>query len=211
MSARPPKAPPIPPFPGLEVREDSIAFDGRFPVQKVRFTYTRFDGARSRELTWEVWRRGGAVALLPYDPWTDRLCLIEQFRLPAHAAGFPPVMTECVAGLLEPGESPEDCARRETEEEAGLEADRLERIGHFMLMQGGSDENIHLYCGRVRLPQHAPRTHGLAEEGEDIRPLHLAADEAFARLDEGGILNATAALCLFWLRAHRARLRREWT
>ncbi|MFL1461160.1 NUDIX domain-containing protein [Roseococcus sp. DSY-14] len=211
MSARPPKAPPLPPHPGLEVREDSIAFDGRFPVQKVRFTYTRFDGAPSRELTWEVWRRGGAVALLPYDPWSDRVCLIEQFRLPALAAGFPPVMTECVAGLLEPGESPEDCARRETEEEAGLTPDRLERIGHFMLMQGGSDENIHIYCGRVRLPPEAPRHHGLAAEGEDIRPLHLAAEHAFRRLDEGGIQNATAAICLFWLRTHRARLRQEWT
>ncbi|MCW8086460.1 NUDIX domain-containing protein [Sabulicella glaciei] len=210
MSARPSKAPTIPPHPGLEVREDEVAWNGRFPVQRVRFTYRRFDGARSPELVWELWRRGGAVAVLPYDPWTDRICLIEQFRLPALAAGFEPVMTECVAGLLEAGEDPADCARRETAEEAGLETDRLESIGHYMLMQGGCDEHIHLYCGRTRLPD-SGANHGLAAEGEDIRTLLLPAEEGFARLDGGAIRNATAALCLFWLRQNRARLREAWT
>jgi ADP-ribose pyrophosphatase len=207
----------IPPHPGLDIREDSLVWDGRFPLQRVRFTYRRFDGQRSAELVWELWRRGRGVAMLPYDPWSDRLCLIEQFRLPAHAAGLPPVMTECVAGLLEPGEDPAEAAMRETREESGLEPDRVEKIGQFMLMQGGCDEIMHLFCGRARLPPAmdtlsglAAEGHGLVAEGEDIRLLPMAAEEAFARLDSGGIINATAAMCLWWLRHHRARLREEW-
>lgn len=211
MPDRPAKAPPIPPRPGLRVLEDTVPWAGRFPVQKVRFTYTRFDGTPSRELTWELWRRGPAVALLPYDPWADAVCLIEQFRLPAHAAGFPPVMVECVAGLLEPGEDPEDAARRECAEECGLSQDTLEPIAHTMLMQGGCDESIHIFCGRVRLGTAPAGTHGLAAEGEDIRPLHLPAADAFARLDAGGIHNAVATVALWWLRHHRERLRRDWT
>ena len=62
--------------------------------------------AAVRELTWELWRRGRGVAVLPYDPAADAVALIEQFRLPALAAGLPGVMTECAAGLLEPGEDP---------------------------------------------------------------------------------------------------------
>jgi nudix-type nucleoside diphosphatase (YffH/AdpP family) len=211
MKARPAKAPPIPAHPGLDVRSDEVVWDGRFPLQRVRFTYTRFDGAPSAELTWELWRRGGGVAVLPYDPAADAVALIQQFRLPALAAGLDPVMTECAAGLLERGEDPEAAARRELVEETGLRADRIERIGRYMLMQGGCDEVMVYYAARVALPRpDAAGMHGLAPEGEDIRVLVLPAEEVFALLDANGIENVTAAVCLYWLRQHRARLRRAW-
>ncbi len=211
MKARSPKAPPIPAHPGLDVQADEVVWDGRFPVQRVRFTYQRFDGARSAELTWELWRRGRGVAVLPYDPVADAVALIEQFRLPALAAGLPAVMIECAAGLLEQGEDPEVAARRELEEETGLRPERMERIGRFMLMQGGCDETMFLYAARVALPEAAAAcTHGLVHEGEDIRVLIVPAEEAFALLDTNRIENATAGLCLWWLRHHRARLRQEW-
>ena len=162
-------------------------------------------------LTWELWRRGGGCAVLPYDPARDAVALIEQFRLPALAAGLPPVMTECPAGLLEPREKPEAAARREVAEETGLRPDRMERIGRFMLMQGGCDEVMHYFAARVSLP--APEeagTGGLAVEGEDTRVLVLPAEEAFRMVDDNRIENVTAAFCLLWLRHHRARLRREW-
>jgi ADP-ribose pyrophosphatase len=211
MKARPAKAPPVPAHPGLEVVADEVVWDGRFPLQRVRFRYTRFDGTPSGELTWELWRRGRGVALLPYDPAADAVALIEQFRLPALAAGIGPVMTECPAGLLESGEDPEVAARREIEEETGLRPDRLERIGRYMLMQGGCDEVMFYYAGRVRLPSPGPGgTHGLAAEHEDTRVVILPAEAAFALLDANRIENVTAAVCLYWLRQHRERLRREW-
>lgn len=212
MKARPSKAPPIPAHPGLDILADEVVWDGRFPVQRVRFTYQRFDGGRSAELVWELWRRGRGVAVLPYDPAADAVALIAQFRLPALAAGFPAVMTECAAGLLETGEDPEAAARRELTEETGLRPDRFERIGRYMLMQGGCDETMFLYAAQVALPPSGEAgTFGLAHEGEDIRVLVLPAEEAFALLDANRIENATAGLCLWWLRHHRARLRQEWT
>ena len=107
MKARPAKAPLIPAHPGVTVLEDEVVWDGRFPLQRVRFTYTRFDGSRSGELVWELWRRHAGVAVLPYDPVADSVALIEQFRLPALAAGLDPIMVECPAGLREIGEAPE--------------------------------------------------------------------------------------------------------
>jgi len=212
MKARPAKAPPVPAHPGMTVLEDEVVWDGRFPLQRVRFRYTRFDGAPSSELTWELWRRGRGCAVLPYDPVRDSVALIEQFRLPALVAGFPPVMTECPAGLVEDGEDPEATARREVAEEAGLRPGRMERIGRFMLMQGGCDEVMDYFAACVSLPAAAEdaRVGGLESEGEDTRVLVMPADAAFAAVDGGGIQNVTAALCLFWLRHHRARLRREW-
>ncbi len=211
MKARPAKAPPVPAHPGMTVLEDEVVWDGRFPLQRVRFRYTRFDGTESPELTWELWRRAGGCAVLPYDPVRDAVALIEQFRLPALAAGLPPVMVECPAGLLEPGENPEGTARREVGEETGLRPGRMERIGRFMLMQGGCDEMMHYFAARVSLP--APeeaRTGGLEAEGEDTRVLVLPAEEAFRMVDDNRIENVTAAFCLLWLRHHRARLRRDW-
>jgi ADP-ribose pyrophosphatase len=211
MKARPAKAPLIPAYPGVRVLADEVVWDGRFPLQRVRFTYTRFDGSQSGELTWELWRRFAGVAVLPYDPVADSVALIEQFRLPALAAGLDPVMIECPAGLREPGETPEAVARRETLEETALQPDRFELIGRYMLMQGGCDETMHYYAARVRLAEPgAAGEHGLPDEHENTRVLVVPAEQAFAMLDANRIMNATAMVCLWWLRHHRARLRQEW-
>ena len=211
---RHPKAPLIPPAPGLEVLEDSVVWGGRFAMQRVRFRYTRFDGTPSGILTWELWRRGQGVLILPYDPLTDRVALIEQFRLPAHAAGLPPVMTECPAGLLEAGEDSAVAGARELAEETGLIAQAMTRMGGFLLMQGGCDEVVHFHCARVDLPDAGPgsgATHGLDTEHEETRVLVMPAEDAFRMVAENSIQNAPGALALLWLQVNRARLRAEWT
>lgn len=212
MSATPrhPKAPPIPPHPGLEVLEDEVVWAQRFALQRVRFRYTRFDSTPSGILTWELWRRGQGVLVLPYDPATDRIALIEQFRLPALSAGMTPVMTECPAGLLEAGEDAEASARRELTEETGLTARAMAPIGRFMLMQGGCDEVVHFFCGQVDLAGTGATTHGLATEHEETRVVTLPAKDAFRLVAENRIENAPAALSLMWLQLNRARLRADW-
>jgi ADP-ribose pyrophosphatase len=208
---RHPKAPPIPPHPGLQVEADEVVYGGRFAMQRVRFRYTRFDGTPSGTLTWELWRRGRGVVILPWDPVTDRIALIEQFRLPALAAGMAPIMTETPAGLLEAGEDPEASGRRELLEETGLTARAMAPIGRFMLMQGGCDEVIHFWCAEVDLSDAGATTHGLAHEGEDTRVLVVPAEDAFRMVADNRIENAPAALGLLWLQVNRARLRAEWS
>ncbi|MFC3000118.1 NUDIX domain-containing protein [Falsiroseomonas tokyonensis] len=208
---RHPKAPPIPPWPGLEVLEDEVVWGQRFALQRVRFRHARFDGTPSGVLTWELWRRGQGVVILPYDPVTDRIALIEQFRLPALAAGLPPVMTECPAGLLEAGEDPEVSGARELAEETGLTARAMAPIGAFLLMQGGCDERVHFLCACVDLSETGATTHGLATENEETRVMVLPAADVFAMVADNRIQNAPAALALLWLQVNRARLREEWT
>lgn len=198
---------PIPSHPDLDLLSDDTVWDGRFALQRIRFRHRRFDGAMSGVLTWELWRRGGAVAVLPYDPRTDRVVLIEQFRLPALAAGIAPVMTEIVAGLREEGEAAEVAARREVQEETGLAPGRMELITETLLMQGGCDERIAIYVAEIEAPAQNG-TFGLAAEEENIRVKVMSAPEAIAAAP--GLGNATATLSLLWLAGHRDRLRSAW-
>jgi len=210
-SPRPANAPPVPPHPLLLLEADEVVWAGRFPVQRVRFRFRRRDGTPSALLTWELMRRGQGTVILPWDPVTDRIALIEQFRLPALAAGEEPLMTELPAGLVEAGEDPEATALRELAEETGLIPARMVPIGAFMLMQGASDERVHFYLAQVALDGDGGTLAGLEIEGEETAVVVVTAAEAFAMVAGNRIRNAPAALALLWLQVNHARLRAEWT
>jgi ADP-ribose pyrophosphatase len=204
----------LPAHPDVTIESNQRVWDGRFPLDVVRFRQRRFDGATSGQRTWELWRRGQAAALLPYDPVADAVVLIEQFRLPALAAGLDPVLVEIPAGLIDHPEAAEATALRETQEEAGLAVDRVERIGEFMLVPGGSDELCSTFVGRVRIPATDAAgiagTAGLAVENEDIRIRVWAAAEAIEAALAGRFPNVVTTVALLWLAARRDWLRQEW-
>jgi ADP-ribose pyrophosphatase len=205
---------PIPPHPDVVIESEQRVWSGRFPLDVVKFRHRRFDGTLSNTRTWELWRRGRAAALLPYDPIADALVLIEQFRFPALAAGVDPTLVELPAGLSEDNEDPANTIRREMREEMNLEADRVEPIGGFLLTAGGSDEFCHLYVGRVTAPpadgEGIAGTGGEASENEDIRIRVWSADEAIEAAFAGYFTNSITAIALFWLASRRDRLRRKW-
>ncbi|HMD24472.1 MAG TPA: NUDIX domain-containing protein, partial [Streptosporangiaceae bacterium] len=190
-------------------------WDGRFPLDVIRFRQRRFDGTPSGQRTWELWRRGRAAALLPYDPIADAVVLIEQFRLPALAAGLDPVLVEIPAGLADRPESAEATARRETQEEAGLAVDRVQPIGNVMLTPGGSDEMCALFIGQVRVPATDAAgiagTAGLLVENEDIRVRVWPANEAIEAALAGRFPNVVTMVTMLWFAARRDWLRQEWT
>lgn len=204
----------LPPHPDVIVESEERAWSGRFPIELIRFRHRRFDGAMSGQRTWELWRRGAAAAVLPYDPQRDAVVMIEQFRLPALAAGVDPVLVELPAGLCDAGEAPDVTARREMQEEMGLTVGALLPVGAFLLTPGGADELCHLYVGRVTAPPadsaglvgHA----GLASEDEDIRIRVWPAATAIAAAVEGRMINSVTSIGLLWLAARRDWLRADW-
>ncbi len=152
--------------------------------------------------------------MLPYDPVTDQLVLIEQFRYPALLAGVDPVLVEIPGGFMDPGEAPEQTAAREVHEETGLAADRLERVGRFILTAGGSDETVTIFAGRVTAPaadaDGIAGYGGLASENEDIRIRILPAAAAIETALAGGYPNAITSLALLWFASRRDWLRTRW-
>ena len=206
---------PVRSSPDVVVESEQRVWSGRCPLDVIQFRQRRFDGTMSSARRWEVWRRGQAVAMVPYDPVADALVLIEQFRFPAYVAGFEPTMVELPAGFIDAGETPEAAMGRELHEEMGLSGDRLTPIGTFMLSPGGADESCVLFAGRVTAPPAGPDgiagIAGEAAEHEDIRTRVWPADAAIAAALKGEFTNAITMIGLLWFAANRDRLRREWS
>jgi ADP-ribose pyrophosphatase len=200
--------------PDVTVESTETVWKQRTQLDVVRFRNRRFDGAMSKLRTWEVWLRGHAVGVLPYDPVTDQLVMIEQFRYPAMVAGVDPVMVEVPGGFMDPDEQPEHTAAREMHEETGITADRLEPVGRFVLSAGGSDETVTIFAGRVQAPpadaDGIVGYGGLASENEDIRIRILPAAAAIETALAGGYPNAITSLALLWFASRHDWLRKSW-
>lgn len=142
--------------------------------------------------TLEVIHHPGAAAVVPFFP-DGTILMVRQYR---HAAGG--YLLEIPAGKLDPGEAPEACALRETEEEVGHRAGRLEKLGAILTTPGFTDEIIHLYAGYDLLP-----TRSATEPDEDLTVLRLPFAEALGRVERGEIQDAkTMAALLLAARSH---------
>lgn len=195
--------------PDIEILEHATMYQGYFRMDRYRLRHRKFDGGWTDEMTREVFERGHAVGALLYDPARDEVVLIEQFRIGAVAAGHPAWLIEVVAGIIGPGESEEEVARRETLEEAGCVVTDMIRIGDYLVSPGGTSESCALFCARVDAGN-AGGVHGLAHEHEDIKVRVMTVDEAVTLLDANGIDNAVTIVALSWLARHRDQVRRQW-
>ncbi len=195
----------------VDVIQKKRVFQGYFAVDKYTLRHSQFSGDIGPEIQREVFERGHAAAVVPYDPIRDTIVLIEQFRPGAFASGDPdPWMIEVVAGIIDPGESAEDVCRREAEEEAGLVIGRLNHLSTQFMTPGGSSETIALYVGECDSSQ-ASGIHGLAEEGEDIRVFTRSWTDAMSMAADGTIRNAMTTVALLQLNHQREDLRKAWS
>ena len=174
-------------------------YRGFFRLDAWTIEHDRFDGGR-QTIVREHLERGDAVAVLLHDPKRDQVLLIEQFRIgPAvrpDTADGDAWLLEIVAGMLDEGESPEDCARRECIEEAGYAPEKLTPLGWYYSTPGGSSERIHLFLGEVDRNRPAGPGGGVAGEHEDIRVLWTPRAQALAWVAEGRINSAPPMLAL---------------
>ncbi|MCB1883312.1 MAG: NUDIX domain-containing protein [Geminicoccaceae bacterium] len=193
----------------VEIVQSRRLFDGFFAFDRLHLRHRRFGGGWTRPLERLLLRIPKAVVVLPYDPMTDRVVLIEQFRSGAldHPGG--PWLVEAVAGLKDRDEDDETTARREVMEEAGLHVEALVPCGAYVPSPGAVTERAVCFCARVDAAR-AGGVHGLEGEGEDIRSLVMPADEAFTLVESGEIVAVNAIVTLRWLERHREELRERW-
>jgi len=195
----------------VKIIQHETLYQGFARLDRYRLRHRLYDGGFSDEMEREVFERRHTVGVLLYDPRRDEVVLVEQFRLPAHLAGFPAWELEIVAGITDhDGESAADLARREAREEAGIEIiGELVPVHHFMPSPGACTERVAVLCGRVNA-EGAGGIHGLKHEHEDIKVVVLSFRAAMKLLRADKIGNGLTVLALYWLAANRAGLRQSW-
>lgn len=192
----------------VEIRRFHQPYARFFALEEYDLRFRHFDGALSRTVKRVAFVSGDAVTVLPYDPRRDRVLLIEQFRAGPLARGDRnPWSLEAIAGRIDPGETPEDCARREAAEEAGLTLGALEEIARYYPSPGAKSEFLYSYLALTDLPDDAAGVFGVADEAEDIRGHLVGFDDLMALVASGEIGNAPLLLSLLWLQRERPRLR----
>jgi len=193
----------------IEVIERTVVFRGFFKLVRYRLRHELFGGGMSPVLERELFDRGHAAVVLPYDPVREEVVLVEQFRLGALEPAGDAWLLEPVAGIIEPGEAPDEVARREAREEAGLELLDLVPIGSYFPSPGASSETCAAYVARID-SRGAGGLFGLADHGEDVKAHVVPLATALAWLEDGTLRAASTLITLQWLALHRAALRARW-
>ncbi|MFT5283652.1 MAG: ADP-ribose pyrophosphatase [Kangiellaceae bacterium] len=190
------------------IKKESL-YKGFFTLNKYHVKHKLFDGGESRLVIREVFERGHAAAVLPYDPIRDELVLLEQFRFPAMETNDNPWLIEVVAGIVEQGENFEEVCHREAQEEAGVTLTKLIKMNSYLASPGACTERIHVYLGCVDAST-ASGIHGLDNEAEDIKVLRVPFDDAVAWLNKGKIDNSTAIIAIQWLMLNKQKVLENW-
>ncbi|MGY3437032.1 MULTISPECIES: NUDIX domain-containing protein [unclassified Marinovum] len=185
-------------------------YDGFFRMRAFDLSYRRYDGTQSETISREAFQAFDAALVLPYDPVNDQVMLVEQLRFgPIWRHDPVPFVLEPIAGLVDAGEAPADCARREAVEEAGLELGDLRLMTRIYASPGYSSEFFHCYLGLCDLGGETGGLAGLAQESEDIRSHVISFNHAMELVDSGEVNAGPLTLMLLWLARHREELRRN--
>lgn len=191
----------------VKILEKKIVYQGHFQLEQWKVKFRLFNGNWSTTQTREIFERGEAVGILLFDVNRNQLVLIEQFRVGIVGKTSNPWLIEIAAGVIDKNESLEQVARRETQEETGLEISNLYPICRYWVSPGGSSERIYLFCGQVDA-QLAKGIHGVMDEGEDIRVCVLNLKVAYNLLNQGKFNNSSTIIALQWLQHNEQKVRK---
>lgn len=192
----------------VEIISKESVFEGFFKMVKYRFKHKLFAGGWSDVVEREMFERGHAAAMLPYDPKTDQVVIIEQIRIGALEHEHP-WQLEIVAGMIDRAESAEEVIRREAEEEAGITVGRVASVTSYYPSSGGCSEKLDVFVGEVDASK-AHGIHGLDYEDEDIRVHVLSREQAYQWVKDGIFENGASIIALQWLQLNHQELRSQW-
>ena len=191
------------------IQRDTL-YEGFNRLTELTYRYRRLDGEWSENVTREIFERGPAAAVLPYDPLRDRVVLVRQFRPGALIAGSTGWELEPIAGICENGELPIHTVRREAMEEAGCRINTLEKICSYNVSPGCVQEPVSVFCGCVD-SQSVLKVGGDASEHEETEVFVLTFDELQSDLLCGNFTYVLTIIAAQWLLLNRDRLREKWS
>lgn len=183
----------------VKITKTEILSDNWYTLNKVTYEKLKSNGTIETQSR-EAYDRGNGATILLYNKNSKTVILTRQFRLPTFINGNTTgMLIEACAGLLD-NDNPEDCIKRETEEETGYQISKVEKIFESYMSPGSVTEILYFFIAEYSKEMKTSAGGGLEEEGEDIQVLELSFDETLKMIDTGEIKDAKTIMLLQHLR-----------
>ncbi len=181
--------------------EKELLSDHWYSLQKITFEYHKEDGTWEKQVR-EVYDRGNGAAILLYNREKGTVVLTKQFRMPTYMNGNPSgMMIEVCAGVLD-GDRPEDCIKKEVEEETGYRVREVKKVFESYMSPGSVSEILHFFIGQYDDQMKVGEGGGAAHETENIEILEYAFEEALEMIQNGTIKDAKTIMLLQYAKVH---------
>jgi len=166
-----------------------------YTLKKITFDYLQKDGTWKTQSR-EAYDRGNGATILLYNKQNSSVILTKQFRLPTFINGNKSgLLIEACAGLLD-RDNPEDCIRRETEEETGYKITDVRKIFEAYMSPGSVTELIHFFVAEYSKEMKVHPGGGLEDDGEDIEVMEMTLDNAMEMITSGNIKDGKTIMLL---------------
>ncbi|MEN5307482.1 GDP-mannose pyrophosphatase NudK [Chryseobacterium cucumeris] len=185
--------------PNITLLNTEILSDNWYTLNKVTYSVLKKDGTTETQSR-EAYDRGNGAVILLYNTDLNTVILTRQFRLPTYINGNSTgMLIEACAGLLD-NDNPEDCIKRETEEETGYKISKVEKIFEAYMSPGSVTEILYFFIAEYSNEMKINDGGGLEEEGENIEVLELSFEKSLKMIDTGEIKDAKTIMLLQHLR-----------
>ncbi|WP_027381921.1 GDP-mannose pyrophosphatase NudK [Epilithonimonas caeni] len=179
----------------VKILKTEILSDNWYTLNKVTFEYLKKNGTMEIQSR-EAYDRGNGATILLYNKESKTVILTRQFRLPTYINGNEDgMMIEACAGLLDK-DNPEDCIKRETEEELGYEISDIKKVFEVYMSPGSVTEILYFFIAEYSKSMKINDGGGLEDEQEEIEVLELDIDKALEMIDSGEIKDAKTIMLL---------------
>ncbi|MDB5246800.1 MAG: nudK [Segetibacter sp.] len=179
----------------VNILKTEILSNNWYTLKKVTYEYTKNDGTLQTQSR-EAYDRGNGAAILLYNPEKRTVILTRQFRLPSYINGNPSgMLIEACAGLLDK-DNPEDCIKRETEEETGYKVSDVRKVFEAYMSPGSVTEILYFFVAEYSASMKVNDGGGIEHEQEDIEVLQITLDEAMQMIETGEIKDGKTIMLL---------------
>ena len=186
----------------VQVLKTEILSDNWYTLKKITYNFLKKDGQWQTQSR-EAYDRGNGATILLYNREQMAVVLTKQFRLPSFINGNPDgMLIEACAGLLDK-DNPEDCIRRETEEETGYKITEVRKIFEAYMSPGSVTEILYFFVAEYSKDMKITDGGGMEHEQEDIEVLELPIDQALQMIESGEIKDAKTIMLLQYARLNK--------
>ena len=185
----------------IHIIDTEILSKNWYTLKKVTYQFTKEDGSVQTHSR-EAYDRGNGATILLYNTEFKTVILTKQFRLPTFITGNPTgMLIEACAGLLDQ-DNPEDCIRRETEEETGYEVKDVRKVFEAYMSPGSVTEILYFFVAEYTQSMKKNEGGGIEHEQEDIEVLEIPIDQAMHMVSSGEIRDAKTIMLLQHIKLH---------